>query len=279
MTNDDTKLLTAVDALTKPRRLHHQAAKNGRHVDHEPLLAQLRAAISATLIPGGGKTLPSHRIPIDPHALTIYTRIDHAIREAFTTTTGQPGTLHPEHVLRAWYVRYTQTNPTPHAVEAWTARIYAWVGEIERLLDPPRTRELVDTPCITCGKADTLDDQGNLVTAVIVEYRRDDDDSMRIEQTLCRACKQAWEGEHGASSFRRYADEQDDHATLYEVEIPDTRLHHGQAVQQARAAFLEAGTIWGRIRLTHAPTPDDPAWRFTTHIRDTPDEQHDMIIA
>jgi hypothetical protein len=187
--------------------------------------------------------------------------------------------LHPEDVLRAWYVRFTQTNPDAHATDWWTARILGWVGEIERLLDPPHTRELIDTPCIICGKADAVDDQGNLVTAVIVEYRRDVDESMRIEQTLCRACKQTWEGEHGASSFRRYADQQAADAAPYEVEVADPRLRHHDAEQQARAAFLDVGTIYGRVHLKHAPTLDDPAWRFAALIRDTPDESDDVMTA
>lgn len=273
MTPTTDRLLAALDALTKPKFIYHQSAKNGRGVDHAPLLAQLRDAIASSLTAGGGKSLAHERIPIDPHALAVYDRIERAIGAAFVEVAGMPPALYPEDVLRAWYVRFTQTNPRPVAVEAWVAKINGWVTEIDRILDPPSTVELVDDPCIICGKADALDEQDRLVTAVVVEYRRDPDtDDMKIERTMCRACKEVWEGEHGASSFRRYADEQKATATLYEVEIPNDRLHQEQAEKQARWAFLEVGSLWGRVRLKSAPTASDPVWRFVANLHDTPRE-------
>lgn len=269
-----TTLLDAIDALTKPiiDRQPEGSIREGEQIRRACLLAQLRSAITSDLTAGGGKSLPSQRIPLDPTALAIYTRIETAITAAFRDIGGNVPGLHPEDVLRAWYVQFMQSNPRDVTVDDWTARIAGWVGEIERMLNPPKKRELVDTPCIICGKADAIDESGNLVTAVIVEYRHDEHEGMRIEQTLCRACKQTWDGEHGASSFRRYADEQESAAVPYEVEIANGRARFEDALEQAVSAFRESGTVYGRVRLKHSPTTDDPVWRFAAHLHDTPVE-------
>lgn len=267
MTHD---LLAAVDALTKPitDRQPEGSPKQGETIKRAPLLAQLRSAIASDLTVGGGKSLPNQRIPINAVALHMYDRIEKAITDAYRDVSGRPPALYPEEVLRAWYIVFEQSNPRDEIRDEWTARINGWVGEIERMFDPPKTCELVDTPCILCGKAEVIDSDGNLTTAVIVEYRHDDS-GMRIESTICRACKNVWDGEHGASSFRRYADEQAEATTLYEHEIPHAGLKYREASAQALEAFEQAGTLYGRMRLKSAPTVDDPVWRFTANLRDT----------
>ena len=263
-------LLDALDALTKPTTDRQPAGspREGETIKRPCLLAQLREAIASDLTAGGGKSLANERIPINPVALELYGRLEREIGDAYAAISGKPPALNPEDVLRAWYVVFTQSNPRPEIIDEWTARLHGWAREIDAMFHPTMKVELVDSPCIICGKAEVIDDQGNLITAVITEYRIQDE-AMRIEQTTCRACKEVWEGEHGASSFRRYADEQAATATLYEYEIPGDRLKYRQALEQAHAEFGSHGTIYGRVKVTHTPTPADPAWRFAAHIHET----------
>lgn len=264
-------LLDALDALTKPTTDRQPAGslREGETITRPCLLAQLREAIASDLTAGGGKSLTHERIPINPVALELYGRIERDIGDAYAAISGKPPALNPEDVLRAWYVVFTQGNPRPEIIDEWTARLHGWAREIDAMFHPTMKVELVDSPCIICGKAEVIDENGNLITAVITEYRIQDE-AMRIEQTTCRACKEVWEGEHGASSFRRYADEQADAAVEYQHVIdPGDRIKYKQALEQATAAFKGVGTLYGRVRVTHTPTPADPAWRFAAHIHET----------
>lgn len=265
-------LLAAVDRLSKPTRLHQPKGSpaEGSTVRHAPLLAQLRDAIVSNITSGGGRSLASQRIPLDPHALATYDRIEGGILDAHAFATGKPAPLHPEQALRAWYVAFTQAGPPAATVEAWAAKVDSWANDIERLLDPPRRLELLDTPCITCGKAETIDADGNLVTAVVAEWRTIDE-TPKIEQTTCRACQAVWEGPHGASSFRRHSDAQEAATSPYEHENPSPSVRYRDAVKVAQAAFESVGEVYGRVRLKTAPTITDPVWRFTANIRDTPE--------
>lgn len=256
-------LLAAVDALTAP------TTENG--TTRPARLTTLRAAIAASTSAGGGKSLPNERIPLDPHALETYARIRDAIRVEYRRTGGKDDRA-PEAALRAWYIAATSRGYDAHYLDEWQHRIEGWVHELDRILDPVRTLELLDTPCIACGKAEAINAAGELQAAIVVEYRRAGDDLADV-RTLCRACRAVWEGKHGASSFRRYAEEQADDAQPYVVDVPAARgLKFDGALNLAREWLEQAGQLHGRIRLTHTPKPGAPRWTFTADVRDTRDD-------
>lgn len=265
MTHARLDLLTALDALTKPTTFRH----NGSNHERPALLAQLRAAIASSVSAGGGKSLPSQRIPIDPHAMDVYGHIARDIRIAHADLAGRSSDRHPEDVLRAWHIVFTASNPRDEHIDTWTQRINDWTAEVQRILDPPRTVEVIDTPCIACGKAETINGNGDLQAAIVVEYRRNPDGEVHDVVTICRACRSVWEGKHGADSFTRYADEQAGHATPYEIDVPAQRgMRYDGALNVAREAFEQVGAIHGRIRVTATPTIAEPRWTFTADIRD-----------
>ncbi|WAC65167.1 hypothetical protein OVA14_07140 [Agrococcus sp. SL85] len=242
-----TDLATAVHELTNDR------------------LAHLRAAITSSASIGGGRSLPNERIPLDPRALETDRDIATTIAREYRHLGGTAEHATTEATLNAWHAIAKDLDLD--YTDDWTRRLTAWAADIDRILDPPRTVELLDTPCITCGKAETLTPEGTLQSAVIIEYRRDPTEQVRDVRTICRACRAVWEGKHGVESFSRYADEQAAHTQPYEVDVPASRgLRHDAARDIARASFEDIAPIHGRIRTTRTPTREHHAWTFTAHL-------------
>lgn len=273
MTHARLDLLNALDALTRPTTYRRGTDTRER----PPILAQLRAAIVSSASTGGGKTLPNERIPIDPRAMETYGRIARDIRLAHAGLAGRSSDRHPEDLLRAWHVAFLHTNPEDAYIDGWTARINDWVAEVQRILDPPRTLELIDTPCIICGHAEAVNGDGDMQAAIVIEYRRTPEELVADVRAMCRACRAVWEGKHGAESFMRYAEEQAGQVQPFTVDVPDGRgLKHDGALNIAREAFAEAGQLHGRIRVTHTPKPHAPWWTFTADLRDAEAEDGRM---
>ncbi|TFD27506.1 DUF7341 domain-containing protein [Cryobacterium cryoconiti] len=181
MTKALNYLLDAVDKLSQPRTTAAIQANDAgitctSSVEHEPLLAQLRAAIVGGIGSHAGSSPGNERIPFDAGALELYDRIEAEISEWFTIRLEQPVYLTPEQTLRQWYIAYhsdrTAGNVTDEAYQEKVRTLEGWARSIVAKFDPPRTLELTialrepDTTVVRKYGEVVKDDAGNPVRKV-----------------------------------------------------------------------------------------------------------------
>ena len=201
--NPINDLRDAMNALTKPIRSaiwqdeldrggQHIGQKLIRHVD-QPLLYQLRDAISNNLGAGGGGGKAAHeRTPFDVAAFTMYEDIDGRVKswalDAGMTASGLP----VEDVLRSWFPVWTVKVIPDELVDRHTAILVRWAVGINDLLEPPTKQELT-AACPLCGQMWATVGKGEeteSVRALWAVWRENRDESYG----LCRACNHRWQG-------------------------------------------------------------------------------------
>lgn len=197
----DTRLLDAVDALTKPTINHvRQTTDDGEYlrtvpVEHPALLQQLADAVvpSGSNDHGGQSASSSARNVIDGQALYELIMVQRQLFEwcGLVKIRGNrndlPGTL------RAWYVAYLPLNKQPESDEWYARELSRWARTIEARLD--RNRKQFDTKylCPICKDARWVDEHGDSQPArIVVQYVVDEDGRTSGEQAVCERCRESW---------------------------------------------------------------------------------------
>lgn len=196
MNESTERLLSAVDALTKPVVEHHRQTDDdgkflGTHtVEHASLLEQLRAAVNpSSNTAAGSASLASTRNLINTQALFLYSKIAAAVGDWARMASTEP-TRDPAVALRRWYVRFTAYEGE---ADWYTAELNRWAGRIRNLLDPPKTVELLP-PCPVCKATVWVNDDGETVPhPVVLEYRVTAEGRVPRPRVSCRACGEAWD--------------------------------------------------------------------------------------
>jgi hypothetical protein len=220
----DNYLLDAIDALTLPRKVTFVQPDPGGSaiecvstVEHEAPLEKLRDSIGGGTGSHAGSSDPRTRIPIDPVAMSLYSRIEDRVGEWCMDSGIVPGVL-PEGNLREWYRAHIneariQADPARQlVVEAQeaevTRQVSSWLRQITDMFDPPKRMEItrrVQVPlvnpksgehlywpdgslrvrlstrpahCPLCDQATAFDPStGDQITALIIEYRQSQEEA------------------------------------------------------------------------------------------------------
>lgn len=198
----DTRLLDAVDALTKPTVENvKQTTDDGEYlrtvpVEHPALLQQLADAVVPSAGNDGGSKSASarERNVLDSDALWELTRIETALRDwlrhdrAAFNRTDLPATL------RRWYIGYI-AHPTAAELDAWHVReLRRW----ERVITAKLDRSVKQIPtgylCVLCKDQQWVDQDGERQPArLILSYRRDEDGRTSEEKVTCQRCRTRWD--------------------------------------------------------------------------------------
>lgn len=198
----DTRLLDAVDALTKPTIDHvRQTTDDGEYlrtvpVEHPPLLQQLADAVVPSAGNDGGSKSASarERNVLDSEALWELTRIETALRDwlrhdrAAFIRSDLPATL------RRWYVGYIANTSTAELDEWHVRELRRW----ERVITAKLDRSIKQIPtghlCVLCKDQQWVDQDGERQPArLILSYRRDDEGRTSEEQVTCQCCRTRWD--------------------------------------------------------------------------------------
>lgn len=190
----------AVERLTAVHMVH----LDGREYECEPLLEQLRQAITASLGKGSstvGTSADGGLINVAAHDL--YETIDGWARawlqdwkrdhrgDLLSIITNMPAMIQAEHA------NGLITDDMRERLDAWFGQ---WVAKIEDLFDPPHQKELT-AACPECGERymirEERDDEGNVVEttrhgAVVIPVKRG-----RAVIAECRCCGSMWATESG----------------------------------------------------------------------------------
>ena len=190
MSEPETDLLAAVDAITKPVILvrwqetghdhewepvltgltptgeyvcrwcdtitttptHSPPEKVVRRRMEEPLLDQLQAAVASSLGGDGFGKSARERVPIDTSALMLYEMIDGRVRSWLDELGARPGkTVTVTQALRTWYVMWSAGHHDDHLEDRYRSVIVSWEQQIMDKLQPPKRIEIT-APCTVCGK-------------------------------------------------------------------------------------------------------------------------------
>jgi hypothetical protein len=184
------------------------------HVDHDPLLHQLEAAIASTMTGGGGRAQKFAMNVLDSDALMRFSQIESQIRD-WCRLAGVEASRHPADNLRSWYVTRLALHPDERLGDAAAVGILrGWAVTIRSKLDPPRTREILD-PCPQCGSDTWVDGEGVTYRhPVSITYRPGEPTDEELDLTAlahaslstaraeCRSCKASWEGSAGIRSLK-----------------------------------------------------------------------------
>jgi len=143
----DQTLLDVIDVLTIEHPVQAMFDGKARWVRRDPLIRQLREAVTATASGGNGTAATAGRLPFDSDALEQYHRL-------VTQVEGlHRGRDTPEENLRAWYA-VAALDEQAERLE-FTRWLY-WVNAIDAKLTPPIVLELIDQaskqpyPCPEC---------------------------------------------------------------------------------------------------------------------------------
>jgi len=190
-------LLSAVDALTKPR--HSKTVQSNEAgitcvspVELPPLLDDLNDAIYASM--GGntsGASDPATRAPVNILALQTLMRISEQVagwaRMAGVVVDKENTTS----TLRRWYVKFSQRQISGEVESMYVSQMKAWESQIINALDPPREKDL-PSDCPSCGASEWWKDGERFRRPLVIRYRADDGDMIDNATGMCRACAQVW---------------------------------------------------------------------------------------
>lgn len=201
----DTRLLDAVDALTKPTVDNvKQTTDDGTYirtvpVEHPPLLQQLADAVVPSAGNDGGSksTSARERNIVDSDALWELTKIETELRDWMRHDLAAFDRKDLPASLRRWYVVYSATPlaQVQNEMSEWLIReLRRWERIILSRLD--RTIKQLETGhlCPLCKTAQWIDQDGARQPArLILSYRRDDDGRTSEERVTCQRCRTGWD--------------------------------------------------------------------------------------
>ena len=198
----DTRLLDAVDALTKPTIDHvKQTTDDGEYlrtvpVEHPPLLQQLADAVVPSAGNDGGSKSASarERNVLDSDALWELTKIEVLLRDWLRNDRAAFNRNDLPATLRRWYVGYN-SHPTSAELDDWHVReLRRW----ERVITAKLDRSVKQVPtgylCVLCKNQQWIDQDGERQPArLILSYRRDEEGRTSEEQVTCQRCRTRWD--------------------------------------------------------------------------------------
>ncbi len=165
------------------------------------LIGQLRESFASSTSGNGGGSLPNQRNIIDGDALEKYERLTAQILSAYKSVTSAAPFTTPEQNLRQWFIAvsndYRAGKISDDALLKKVQRWADWVRIIEDKLWPPTTLEII-APCPVCDNRWAKSDDGNSVTAIVIEYRKPENERINAlakSHAKCRACKTVWRGD------------------------------------------------------------------------------------
>ena len=179
-----TDMQRAVERLT----VEHTVHLDGNEYQCEPLIAQLREAISSSLGAGSGAGSGQAGGLLNTAAFTLYEHID-GIARGWTESLGWTGkgflelhVLELPDLIQAAHARGDIDDDLRERLEAMFGQ---WVYQIEDLFDPPHEKELT-APCPTCGERFHIEGDTQQA-AVVIPVKRG-----RAIIAECRCCGAMW---------------------------------------------------------------------------------------
>lgn len=198
----DTRLLDAIDALTKPTIENvKQTTDDGEYlrtvpVEHPALLQQLADAVVPSAGNDGGSKSASarERNVIDSDALWELTRIETQLRDWLRNNRAAFDRSDLPATLRRWYVGYIAAVTSPELDEWHVRELRRW----ERVILAKLDRNVKQIPtgylCVLCGDQQWIDGDGERQPArLILSYRKDEDGRTSEEQVTCQRCRTRWD--------------------------------------------------------------------------------------
>ena len=239
-------ILAVVDRLTLHHKTtvlleHDDGSEYKVHIEHDPLLKQLRHAVRSSTGPrpdGGG--LPNERNVIDSDALEQYDAIVAQIERLYREVTDARPFKDPINNLRNWYIGFAdqvrKAKISGELVGEKYRKLNRLAAAIESKLNPPTILEIT-APCPRCGVEHGTDDQGVHRRAVMVESRIVEYRSLDHTRARCVVCGATWLHGRGMRQLRYEIDQAEElrHADNVTIEqMFDTRVTLGNAGVQPR---------------------------------------------
>lgn len=178
----------AVERLTTAHTEHTEAGP----VEWPPLLVWLQTRVTEIVGRKGGSSAGAG-VPLNTEALEVLNHIERRYRLMCEAAFTAPATDLVTGVARVWQILRDDRAGGRIDDSEWErieAEFPDWVNRIEAEDDRPRKMELT-VPCPRCEKRWVLDDQGQRVAAVIVEFA-----AGRAPVAECRVeeCGAMWAG-------------------------------------------------------------------------------------
>lgn len=201
MNDNNSYLLDAVDALTKPviNKIIQDgpigSGLAGSHtvtVELPPLLTQLDEAIRGTIGIGGSGSPKHLRNMLDADALYRFTKISSLIKDWCHMVKIQP-TPDALRNLRAWYIKRLEVQQTPESDRFYEKQLSSWAAQIRQKLNPPKVWEQPGT-CPVCGAVTwwSKSTHEEYKFPLVVEYHETGPNLIQEARALCRACEKVW---------------------------------------------------------------------------------------
>lgn len=185
-----TDLLEAVDALTKEKRTKvFQDDGTVAIVVHDPLLRQLKDAVTSAIGSGGGGGTATGSV-LNDEALYRASIINAAI-QSWCRMRGVTVSRDMVVDLRRWHSAFLSSSAEP---DFYIDQMRGWARTIRDLLDPPE-RVPLEPPCPMCGARTWPDTEGREVLFPLLVTYRNEGESVVDERALCRACQFVWDGQ------------------------------------------------------------------------------------
>lgn len=213
----DTRLLDAVDALSKE---HDEIVHDGeryRTVKQDALLVQMRQAMYGDLgRTSSGRSSGADRSVLVLEAFTLYQGIVSKINARYLRLVGTKTRSNAEDTLRAWYTLFIAQRNEDHQVESMVLELRRHADRIRGFFDAPRIKEIEGAcPVEECGYEFALDDEGAKTTALFAAYREGDEPYVK-----CRRCGGVWTGNQTLLQLGRYLGATVDEEALIEMGVP-----------------------------------------------------------
>jgi hypothetical protein len=199
-------------------------------VDHDPLLQQLRDAVAGGTSGHWSSSQARERIPLNSGAMEMFDAIARKINIWYLAVPNPREDRYIWDRLRDWYIDYEnrrRAGKVTETVEISTLKLVeGWARNIEAMFDPPTVFEITEVvdregvkrnapvACPICGNPKAYDPRnGDLIAALVIEYRNLGVDTIDKATGLCRSCETVWRGGSGIRELRWAIDHTDDTLT------------------------------------------------------------------
>lgn len=209
MTDQPDTLLEAVHSLTDRYSIHATRDDGSKvRLRQKPRLEALREAIHPSGNSAGGGALARERNLINTGALDLYRAIVRDIDNAARIVDATIDPANPCITLKRWLIHARHKVTTDSYEAEWASKWDKRRIDIDNMLNPPVVIELM-RPCPICGETKAIDRNAPggpaIVTALIVQYRKSDEDTEPDPETpaaaipenstaMCRFCDTVWRG-------------------------------------------------------------------------------------